>query len=38
MVEEFKIWFYDPCVDNALSISTQLEDVTYEVSNNYATF
>lgn len=38
MVEEFKIWFYDPCVDNALSISTQLEDVTYEVGTTYATY
>ena len=27
--EEFKIQFYDPCVDNYLSIDTELEDVIY---------
>ena len=29
VTEEFKIQFYDPCVDNYLTISTELEDVTF---------
>ena len=37
-VESFKIWFYDPCVDNYLGISTQLEDVTYQVGSSVTTY
>ena len=38
MEEEFWIRFYDQCFTNSLSLNTQLSDVIYSVSNNYATY
>ena len=36
--DEFKIQFWDPCVDNYLTIDSELEDVTYQVGTTTATY
>lgn len=33
MTEEFKIQFYDACVDNYLTLSSELEDATFQINN-----